>query len=84
MDGDLLEVTLDEVQQLWQLLQTDAEFLIAFEKGEKEDEEEREGQAKRERGGEREAKQVQCASLHRQACTGVGVRSVFFCKIPNW
>ena len=31
MEGDLLEVMLDEVQQLWQLLQSDTEFLAAFE-----------------------------------------------------
>ena len=34
MEGDLLEVTLDEVQQLWQLLQQDAQLLTSFqEKG---------------------------------------------------
>ena len=32
MEGDLLEVTLDEVQQLWQLLQQDAHLLTAFQK----------------------------------------------------
>lgn len=37
---DLLEVTMDEVQQLWQLLQQDAEILMVFEKmGEENDEE---------------------------------------------
>lgn len=32
MEGDLLEVTLDEVQQLWQMLQQDAHMLAAFQK----------------------------------------------------
>ncbi len=32
MEGDLLEVALDEVQQLWQLLQQDAHSLSAFQK----------------------------------------------------
>ena len=31
MEGDLLEVTMDEVQQLWQLLQLDTEYLSVFE-----------------------------------------------------
>lgn len=31
MEGDLLEVTMDEVQQLWQLLQLDTEYLSAFD-----------------------------------------------------
>lgn len=31
MEGDLLEVTMDEVQQLWQLLQLDTEYLTAFD-----------------------------------------------------
>ena len=31
MGGDLLEVTLDEVQQLWQCLQCDTEYLSSFE-----------------------------------------------------
>lgn len=31
MEGDLLEVTLDEVQQLWQLLQQDAQLLASFQ-----------------------------------------------------
>lgn len=31
MEGDLLEVTLDEVHQLWQCLQWDTEYLSAFE-----------------------------------------------------
>ena len=31
MEGDLLEVTMDEVQQLWQLLQLDTEYLAAFD-----------------------------------------------------
>ena len=32
MEGDLLEVALDEVQQLWQLLQQDAHLLTSFQK----------------------------------------------------
>ena len=32
MEGDLLEVTLDEEYQLWHLLQQDAESSLAFEK----------------------------------------------------
>lgn len=32
MEGDLLEVTLDEVQQLWTVLHQDAETLAAFER----------------------------------------------------
>ena len=32
MEGDLLEVTLDEETQLWQLLQQDAESSLAFER----------------------------------------------------
>ncbi len=32
MEGDLLEVNMDEVQQLWQLLQQDAHLLSAFQK----------------------------------------------------
>ena len=31
MEGDLLEVMMDEVQQLWQLLQMDTEYLSAFD-----------------------------------------------------
>ena len=31
MEGDLLEVTMDEVQQLWQLLQLDTEYVSAFD-----------------------------------------------------
>ena len=31
MEGDLLEVTMDEIQQLWQLLQLDTEYLSAFD-----------------------------------------------------
>lgn len=31
MEGDLLEVTMDEVQQLWQLLQLDTEYVTAFD-----------------------------------------------------
>ena len=31
MEGDLLEVTMDEVQQLWQLLQQDTEYLSVFD-----------------------------------------------------
>ena len=31
MTGDLLEVMMDEVQQLWQLLQLDTEYLSAFD-----------------------------------------------------
>lgn len=39
MEGDLLEVTLDEVQQLWKLLQQDAQLLTTFqEKGKPETE----------------------------------------------
>ena len=34
MEGDLLEVTMDEVQQLWLLLQEDSECRAAFEKAE--------------------------------------------------
>lgn len=30
MEGDLLEVTMDEVHQLWQLLQWDAEYQAVF------------------------------------------------------
>lgn len=36
MQGDLLEVTLDENQQLWQLLQSDLEYLTVFETAGKE------------------------------------------------
>ena len=32
MEGDLLEVTMDEEYQLWQFLQQDAESSLAFEK----------------------------------------------------
>lgn len=32
MEGDLLEVTMDEVQQLWQVLHQDAEMLISYER----------------------------------------------------
>ena len=38
MEGDLLEVTLDEETQLWQLLQQDAESSLAFEKSGHEEE----------------------------------------------
>ena len=31
MEGDLLEVMMDEVQQLWQLLQLDTEYVSAFD-----------------------------------------------------
>ena len=31
MEGDLLEVMMDEVQQLWQLLQLDTEYLSVFD-----------------------------------------------------
>ena len=31
MEGDLLEVTVEEVKQLWQLLTSNAEFRVAFE-----------------------------------------------------
>ena len=31
MEGDLLEVTVEEVKQLWQLLTSNAEFQVAFE-----------------------------------------------------
>ena len=31
MEGDLLEVTMDEIQQLWQLLQLDTEYLSVFD-----------------------------------------------------
>ena len=34
MEGDLLEVTMDEVQQLWLLLQEDSDCRAAFEKAE--------------------------------------------------
>ena len=40
MEGDLLEVTMDEETQLWQLLQQDAESSLAFEKSGHEEEEE--------------------------------------------
>ena len=32
MEGDLLEVTMDEVRQLWHLIQEDSDCRIAFEK----------------------------------------------------
>ena len=32
MEGDLLEVTMDEVRQLWHLLQEDSDCRVAFEK----------------------------------------------------
>ena len=38
MEGDLLEVTMDEETQLWQLLQQDAESSLAFEKSGHEEE----------------------------------------------
>ena len=38
MEGDLLEVTMDEETQLWQLLQQDAESSLAFEKSGREEE----------------------------------------------
>ena len=38
MEGDLLEVTMDEENQLWQLLQQDAESSLAFEKAGREEE----------------------------------------------
>ena len=31
MEGDLLEVTVEEVKQLWQLLTSNTEFQVAFE-----------------------------------------------------
>lgn len=31
MEGDLLEVTLDEVQQLWELIQQDSQLLTSFQ-----------------------------------------------------
>lgn len=39
MEGDLIEVTMDEETQLWQLLTQDAEISLAFEKSGKEEEE---------------------------------------------
>lgn len=32
MEGDLLELTVDEVQQLWSVLQQDSELLASFER----------------------------------------------------
>ena len=32
MEGDLLEVTMDEVRQLWHLIQEDSDCQVAFEK----------------------------------------------------
>ena len=54
MEGDLLEVTMDEIQQLWQLLQTDAEILVVFERGDKQEEKEED-----EEEGEEEKKEEQ-------------------------
>ena len=44
MQGDLLEVTLDEIQQLWQLLQSDLEYLTAYERNGKEEMEVEDGE----------------------------------------
>ena len=41
MGGDLLEVTLDEVHQLWQQLQLDAEYILVFKKSAGDDEPEK-------------------------------------------
>ena len=46
MEGDLLEVTMDEEIQLWQLLQQDAESSLAFEKSGHEEEVEKTVQTK--------------------------------------
>ena len=43
MKGDLLEVTVDEVQQLWNVLQLDSELLVSFERCGEEKREETEG-----------------------------------------
>ena len=40
MEGDLIEVTMDEETLLWQLLQQDAEISLAFEKAGVDEEEE--------------------------------------------
>ncbi len=54
MEGDLLEVTMDEVQQLWLILHQDAETLTAFERSAMDDSElgrgkEEEGRRRRKR-----------------------------------
>ena len=53
MEGDLLEVTMDEVQQLWTVLHQDTETLTAFERSGSEDSEgERgKGEGRRKRKG---------------------------------
>lgn len=43
MEGDLMEVAVDEVQQLWFVLQQDSELLVSFEKS---------GQEKGDEGGD--------------------------------
>ena len=59
MEGDLLEVTMDEIQQLWQLLQSDAEFLAAFERVNSGEEREGPEEEDKETGG---GKEVGCLS----------------------
>ena len=44
MEGDLLEVSMDEETQLWQFLQQDAESSLAFEKSGREEEVEKAAQ----------------------------------------
>lgn len=80
MEGDLLEVTLDEVQQLWQLLQSDAEFLAAFEgitsggkSGGEVDEEE-------EAGGEKEVGVCHVLSVSVCTCSSCIVYSVILAQ----
>ena len=46
MEGDLLEVTMDEELQLWQILQQDAESSLAFEQSGREEEVEKTGRSK--------------------------------------
>lgn len=62
MEGDLLEVTMDEVQQLWLVLHQDAETLTVFERFGMEDDEGGE-RGKEEEGRRRRKRKVPSVSV---------------------
>lgn len=62
MEGDLLEVTMDEVQQLWLVLHQDAETLTAFERFGMEEEEEGGERGKEEDGRRRRKRKASSVS----------------------